>query len=80
MNLGMQSTEGNTFVLNILHNIKSSGLKDRDAVKQLFDHLDHLSDSTFFRESQDEKVKLAAIKWLEDNGIVKAKILDYISL
>jgi hypothetical protein len=80
MNLGMQSTEGNTFVLNILHNIKSSGLKDRDAVKQLFDHLDHLSDSTFFRESQDEKVKLAAIKWLEDNGVVKAKILDYISL
>ena len=80
MNLGMQSTEGNTFVLNILHNIKSSGLKDRDAVKQLFNHLDHLSDSTFFRESQDEKVKLAAIKWLEDNGVVKAKILDYISL
>jgi hypothetical protein len=80
MNLGMQSTEGNTFVLNILHNIQASGLKDRDAVKQLFDHLDHLSDSTFFRESQDEKVKLAAIKWLEDNGVVKAKILDYISL
>lgn len=80
MNLGMQSTEGNTFVLNILQNIQASGLKDRDAVKQLFDHLDHLSDSTFFRESQEEKVKLAAIKWLEDNSVVKGKILDYISL
>jgi len=80
MSFGMQSTEGNVFVLNILHNIKESGLTDRDAVKQLFDHLDHLSDSSFFRESNDQKVKTLAVQWLEENNIVKSKILDYIDV
>jgi len=80
MNLGMQSTEGNTFVLNILHNIQASGLKDRDALKQSYDHLDHLSDSTFFRESGDQKVKTASVKWLEENKVIKPKLADHISL
>lgn len=80
MSFGMQSTEGNTFVLNILHNIQASGLKDRDALKALFDHLAHLSDSTFFRESNDKKVKDAAIKWLEENKVIKPKLADYVSL
>lgn len=80
MSFGMQSTEGNTFVLNILHNIKASGLRDRDALKHLYDHLDHLSDSTFFRESSDTKVRKSAVQWLEENKVIKPKLADYISL
>ena len=80
MNLGMQSTEGNTFVLNILYNIQASGLKDRDALKELYDHLAHLSDSTFFRESNDKKVKDQAVKWLEENKVIKPKLADHVTL
>ena len=76
----MQSTEGNTFVLNILYNIQASGLKDRDALKELYDHLAHLSDSTFFRESNDKKVKDQAVKWLEENKVIKPKLADYVTL
>lgn len=80
MSFGMNTTEGNTFVLNILQNIKASGLKDRDALKLLYDHLDHLSDSTFFRESNDKIVKKSSVKWLEENNIIKPNLLDYVVL
>lgn len=76
----MDTTEGNNIVLNILENIKTKGLKDRDALKHLYDHLDHLSDSTFYRESSDKIVKILAVKWLEENKIIKPKLANYVTL
>lgn len=66
----MDTTEGNNIVLNILENIKAKNLKDQDALKFLHDHLDHLSDSTFYRESSSDQVKIRAAKWLKEENII----------
>lgn len=76
----MNTSTGDAFILTILFNIKNNGYKDRDAVKFLFDHLDHLSDSTHFKESADAIVRQKAIQWLEEQKIIKPKLLEYISI
>ena len=80
MSFGMNTTEGNSVVLNILENIKAKGLRDRDALKHLYDHLDHLSDSTFYSESNDVVVKKLAIKWLEQEKIIKPRLAEFVTV
>lgn len=76
----MNTTEGNSVVLNILENIKAKGLRDRDALKHLNDHLDHLSDSTFYSESNDTLVKKLAIEWLEQEKIIKPRLAEFVTV
>lgn len=78
MTFGMNTSHGNQVVFELLHRIKQSGKKDRDAIKMLYDHLDHLSDSTTFSESSDKNVKKLAVEWLEQNEIIKPKLYNYI--
>ena len=80
MSFGMSTTEGNSVVLNILETIKANGLKDRDALKFLCDHLDHLSDSTFYSESGDTTVKKLAIEWLEQEKIIKPRLAEFVTV
>ena len=70
----------NTRRIKILQNIKESGLKDRDALKLLLDHLSHLSDSTFFRESNDYRVQQLAVKWLEQEKIIKPRLVEFVTV
>lgn len=80
MSFGMNTTEGNSVVLNILESIKAKGLRDRDALKHLCDHLDYLSDSTFYSESNDVLVKSLAIKWLEQEKIIKPRLAEFVTV
>jgi hypothetical protein len=80
MTFGMNTTHGNQVVFDLLNRIKLSGKQDRDAIKMLYDHLDHLSDSSKFSESSDNNVKKLAVEWLEQNKIIKPKLYNYIDI
>ena len=80
MSFGMDTQEGDKIISNILERIKTAGLTDQDALKSLYDHLDHLSDSTFYRESNDMRVKKLAINWLEQEKIVKPRLSEFVTI
>jgi len=80
MSFGMDTDAGNMVVYNILQSIKQNKLTDRDALKFLYDHLSHLSDSTFYRESNDSQVKKLAIEWLEQEKIIKPRLAEFVTI